>query len=52
MIVLNREDELHSRYLKKLATLESEIESTSERLISVRKALDEFKTRLEQEGLR
>ena len=52
MSALNREDELHSRYLKKLATLESEIESSSERLITIRKALDESKARLDQEGLR
>jgi hypothetical protein len=45
MIALKRDDELHIRYLKKMATLESEIESASERLLSVRKALEESKTR-------
>ena len=45
MIALKRDDELHARYLKKMATLESEIESASERLLSVRKALEESKTR-------
>ncbi len=51
MIALNREDELHTRYLKKLATLESEIESATERLLSVRKALEESKTRLDQDRM-
>ena len=49
MIVLNREDDLHNRYLKKLATLESEIESSAERIITVRKELEDSKTRLGQE---
>ena len=40
MSSLNREDELHARYLKKLATLESEIESASNNLASVRKEMD------------
>lgn len=51
MIALNRQDELHIRYLKKLATLESEIESASEQLITVRKALDESKTHLERDKM-
>ena len=46
---LNREDELHSRYLKKLSALESEIESSAERLITVRKELEDSKTRLGQD---
>lgn len=49
MIALNRQDELHNRYLKKLATLESEIESSAERIITVRKELEDSKNRLDQE---
>lgn len=49
MSVLNREDELHNRYLKKLATLESEIESSAERILTVRKELEDSKTRVGQE---
>ncbi len=47
--VLNREDELHARYLKKLFTLENEIESASEELNAVRKKLDQSKSRLMEE---
>ena len=49
MIALNREDELHKRYLTKLATLESEIESSAGRIVTVRKELEDSKTRLGQE---
>ncbi len=49
MGALNRQDELHTRYLNKLATLESEIETNAERIITVRKELDVSKSRLDQE---
>ncbi len=50
MEALNRQDELHARYLKKLFTLENEIESTSKELITVRKKLEESTSRLMQES--
>ena len=49
MVALNREDELHSRYLKKLFALENEIESTSEKLMTVRTKLEESKLRISQD---
>lgn len=49
--VLDRQDELHARFLKKLHSLEDEIEGTLEKLVAVRKKLEESRSRLVQEGL-
>ncbi len=49
--VLDRQDELHARFLKKLHSLEDEIEDTIEKLVAVRKKIEESKSRLVQEGL-
>ena len=52
MVALNREDELQKRYLKKLADLENEIESASEKLLTVRKKLEDARSRLNRDALK
>jgi hypothetical protein len=51
MAALNRQDELHARFLKKLQTLEDEIDETSLKLSAIRKKIQEAKSRLVQEGM-
>ena len=52
MVALNREDELQKRYLKKLSDLENEIESASEKLLTVRKKLEDARSRLNRDALK
>jgi hypothetical protein len=51
MMALNRGDELHARYLKKLSVLENEIESTTEKQGNLRRQLDDFKSRLSPQAI-